>query len=85
MTFIPKAFCACGYEMVIETTGVMLEANAIIGSYYKVASDLYRCPSCGNGAYLGMQGITAEHFQPGYADRKADVQVHFAETLRVRA
>ncbi len=84
MAHIPRAFCFNdNMEMLIEKTGLMFEAVAYWGSYYKAAADVYKCPMCNNKVILPAGRIIAGHWEGDLYDRfTADVQVNFADNLR---
>lgn len=88
MPHVPKAFCAdCAVEMVVDRAGVTVETlssgirapDGGPGSYYKVQSDRLVCPACGHGVLTGMPAAVIEHFEPGYAEVRADIVCHFAD------
>ena len=82
MAHIPKAFCGCGYEMLIDRNGVKLEVIANIGSYYKIESDRWRCPNCGTIMYTGLATTPFSHnFNDDYNKQEVDDRVLMAETL----
>lgn len=78
---IPRAICStCNLEMTTAKQGVIVEMLMADGTgYYKVSADKLECPNCGRNVITGFARLAmAEHWQPVYADIKADVQAHFA-------
>jgi hypothetical protein len=67
-------------EMVIKTTGVLLEMNAAWGPYYKIYADEYTCPGCGDSVFLPAEKVLVEHFEPNYKNLANAVQIDFADT-----
>lgn len=74
MSHIPRAVClTCNREMKTERQGVMAEALASFGSYYKIQADRLECELCGNQMLVGWaQRPMAEHFEPDYESLEVD-------------
>lgn len=74
MSHIPRAVClTCNREMKTVKQGVMAEALANFGSYYKIQADRLECELCGNQVLMGWaMHPMAEHFEPDYEDVHVD-------------
>ena len=93
MAHIPKAICMnldahepndqgekYGQEMFPAKNDFRVEMVFPNSSYYKIHTDLYECPQCGNQTVVGFakQPFT-EHWQPEYDQAKADVKARFRD------
>lgn len=85
MTHVPRAVCGkCQREMVPSKNGVMVEAFAAFGSYYKIMADEYECPCCGTTVITGFaMRPNYHHFEPGYAGEPVNRRFAFAEEGKV--
>ena len=66
--------CQCGRFMEVAEIGVCVEELMEDGAPYRLwSADRFRCPECGTEVVtkFGNEPI-AEHYQPGYASRRAD-------------
>lgn len=80
MSHIPRAVCVgCGREMVTKKTGVVAQAHASFGPYYKIMADKVWCELCGFEVLTGFgQAPTSEHYKPGFAAVHHDVDFVFS-------
>ncbi len=79
---IPRSFCMkCNTEMVIYKTGMLLEAMAKWGSYYKVYSDVYVCPGCGCQIAIPARTCLSHNGRARYTEIKADEKVTFSDNF----
>lgn len=80
MTHIPRAVCVgCGREMKTEKQGMVAQALATFGPYYKIQADKLRCELCGYEILCGWaHDPLSEHFKPGFDEIRYDIDFVFA-------
>ncbi len=80
MTHIPRAVCVgCGREMKTEKQGMVAQALATFGPYYKIEVDKLRCELCGYEILCGWaQEPLTHHFYDGFDAVSHQIEFVFA-------
>jgi len=77
--FIPKVTCfACKIPLKAHKNDVTVQVNSSFGPYYKIAADVWRCPSCLTRIIMGYaeEPIAMNHeenFQRHYWDEEVNL------------
>lgn len=85
MAHVPNCICAsCGHEMRVLRVGVVAEAVARIGAYYKASADMYGCDLCGARVLVGMARPFARPSDPDYSTSEPSIRFSFVGEEDVR-